>query len=158
MFSALDFKTISAKNGFTLLELLTVIIIMSVVLTLAYPRITQSNTALLQAHNSILWVLRKSRQTALSLSHHDQYVLVDIEKNTVRSYLINTVVNGKKVLLTLSLPNSIIILKGRGNISFDFLGETSATNDEMIEIIFANSKQPQKNNQTIILTAGGYAY
>ena len=106
----------------------------------------------------ILWVLRKSSQTALSLSDRDQYVLVDIENNTVRSYLINTVVNGKKELLTLSLPNSIIILKGRGNISFDFLGETSATNDEMIEIILANSKQPQKNNQTIILTAGGYAY
>jgi prepilin-type N-terminal cleavage/methylation domain-containing protein len=53
MFLALDFKTISAKNGFTLLELLAVIIITSVVLTLAYPRITQSNTALLQAHNSI---------------------------------------------------------------------------------------------------------
>jgi prepilin-type N-terminal cleavage/methylation domain-containing protein len=158
MFLALDFKTISAKNGFTLLELLTVIIITSVILTLAYPRITQSNTALLQAHNSILWVLRKSRQTALSLSHHDQYVLVEIDKNTLRSYLINTVVNSKNELATLLLPNSIIILKGRGQVSFNFLGEASVTDNAEIEITLANLQQPKKDTETIILTAGGYAY
>jgi prepilin-type N-terminal cleavage/methylation domain-containing protein len=158
MFLALDVKTSSAKNGFTLLELLAVIIITSVVLTLAYPRITQSNTALLQAHNSSLWMLRKSRQTALSLSHHDQYVLVEIDKNTLRSYLINTVVNSKNELATLLLPNSIIILKGRGQVSFNFLGEASVTDNAEIEITLANLQQPKKDTETIILTAGGYAY
>lgn len=158
MFLALEFKCINSKNGFTLLELLAVIIISGVIFTIVYPRFTQSNTALLQTHNSILWMLRKSRQTAMSHGQNMQQVLIDIDKKSMISYLVSPSLKYKKELSKISLPNSIIILKGRGEIKFNALGEINGINKANIEITLADITQPKKSNHTIILTDGGYAY
>lgn len=158
MFLALEFKCINSKNGFTLFELLAVIIISGVIFTIVYPRFTQSNTALLQTHNSILWMLRKSRQTAMSHGQNMQQVLIDIDKKSMISYLVSPSLKYKKELSKISLPNSIIILKGRGEIKFNALGEINGINKANIEITLADITQPKKSNHTIILTDGGYAY
>jgi prepilin-type N-terminal cleavage/methylation domain-containing protein len=158
MFSVLLSKHINIKNGFTLLELLTVIMISGVMLAVAYPRFTQSNTALLQTHSRILWILRNSRETALTFSHDDQQVFIDIDKKTVRSYLVNSALNDKKELSSFVLPSSIIILKGRGKIRLNYLGEINSKNNKMLEITLVDIHQPKKNTKTIILMDGGYAY
>lgn len=137
------------SNGFSLLELVAVLMIISVLAVTALPRFTFNENNTLLAKQQVIDALRHSRELALARARTDTDIHFVISASTIDVREAGVSVRLPNVTYPISLPNDITVSRGRGLIVFDQLGQS---NSVLIEV--SNGEV----SETVILTRGGYAY
>ncbi len=136
-------------RGFTLVELIAVIVITGVLLTIVSVRFLNINTDIIRAKFDVIAAFQHARQVALSRADTDIAVSVIVSTNSidVREGAHSMVFSAN--YYPLQLPLDITVVVGTGMVVFDRLGGTTAN---IIQL--SNGIQIQ----TITITDGGYAY
>ncbi|MGH1486118.1 MAG: pilus assembly FimT family protein [Cellvibrionaceae bacterium] len=135
--------------GFTLVELIAVIVIASVFFITLSLRFPNNNTQMILAKNQVLSSLRYARQIALSRAQTDSSVsfilssnLIDLREGSISVTLPDDV-------FPIVLPEGITVVQGAGIYIFDRLGNTTANTIRLSD---------GENLEDIVVSEGGYAY
>jgi len=142
-------KTIRSHSGFSLLELVAVLIITSVLAITVIPRFSINNDDLLVAKKSVLDALRHSRGIALARAQTNSSIRFIASASTIDIREDGASVKFLDVDYPLSLPTGITIRGAPILLTFDTLGGSTSS---LIEITDGNVLE------RVTLTGGGYAY
>lgn len=138
------------SSGFSLIELIAVIILLGIISVVALPRFYSTDAAAIQsARDQVLSAFFTAQQLAMARASTSNTIQV----NVVASGL-NVTENGAPVVATggtypLTLPEGVIITAGTGTYAFDKLGRT-----EPGQIVMARGS----TSATVRVEASGYAY
>ncbi|MGH1440453.1 MAG: prepilin-type N-terminal cleavage/methylation domain-containing protein [Cellvibrionaceae bacterium] len=136
-------------NGFSLLELIAVLMITSVLALTVLPRFTFNDNHILLAKQQIIDGLRHSRELALARAQTNTDIRFIVSASTIDVRQDGVSVRLPNVTYPINLPSDITVSRGRGFIVFDQLGQSSTA---LIEV--SNGER----SETVTLTRGGYAY
>lgn len=118
-------KAISA--GFSLIELIAVILVLSIISVFAYSRFSSSDIASVQTgRDQLLSSLTQAQQIAMARSSVTNSIQLTIDTNRL-----NLTENGTSLQLLSDnypedLPPGVTVTSGTGTLTFDKLGRTSA--------------------------------
>lgn len=146
--SSLVYKSLRC-NGFSLLELIAVLIITSVLALTVLPRFTFTDNPILLAKQRVIDGLRHARELALARAQTNTDIHFIVSASTIDVRESGVSLRLPNVTYPISLPSDITVSRGRGLIVFDQLGQS---NSAIIEV--SNGAV----SETITLTGGGYAY
>ncbi|WP_193744955.1 Tfp pilus assembly protein FimT/FimU [Marinimicrobium sp. LS-A18] len=138
------------SSGFSLIELIAVIILLGIISVVALPRFYNTDAAAIQsARDQVLSALFTAQQLAMARASTSNTIQV----NVVTSGL-NVTENGTPVAATggtypLTLPEGVTITTGTGTYSFDKLGRTDPG-----QIVMTRGS----TSATVRVEASGYAY
>ncbi len=138
------------QSGFSLVELIAVIIVLGVISVVTLPRFANSDAAAVQSsRDQALAALFTAQQIAMARASGDNPVQV-----TVASDRLNVTENGTPMVATggdypLILPEGVTITAGTGTYTYDKLGRTQAG-----QIVLSRGT----TSATIRVEASGYAY
>lgn len=136
-------------RGFSLFELIAVIVITSVLAITVIPRFSISDNNLQDAKDTVLTALRHSRELALARAQTNTSIRFISSATTIDIREEGNSVYFPGAVYPLNLPPNIRIQQGSGVIVFDKLGNTSAVTIEV-----GNGTE----SEVITLTGSGYAY
>ena len=133
--------------GFSLLELITIIVVLGTLAFFVLPRLQPSNASLLTSRDIIVAALSHGQQVAMARDSATNPITVIVGATTI-----DVRENGTSVVLPnadypVSLPNGVSVTTGTGTLSYDKLGRTNATS------LLLNG-----GGVTITIEASGYAY
>lgn len=138
------------SSGFSLIELITVIILLGVISVVAIPRFYSTDTAAVQsARDQALSAIFTAQQLAMARAGNTTTIELEVAANSL-----NVTENGAAVVATggsypLTLPEGVSVTAGIGTYSFDKLGRTDAS-----QIVLTRGS----TSATLRLEASGYAY
>ncbi len=141
---------VSNSSGFTLIELIAVIILLGVISVVALPRFYNTDTAAVQsARDQALSALFTAQQIAMARAGNGTTIQVDVDSTSL-----NVTENGTSVTATggtypLVLPEGVTVTAGTGTYIFDKLGRTDAG-----QIVLTRGS----TSATLRVEASGYAY
>lgn len=138
------------QKGFSLVELIAVIIVLGVISVVVLPRFANSDSAAVQsARDQALAALFTAQQIAMARASDDNPIRV-----TVTADRLNVTEDGSPVTATggtypLVLPEGVSISAGTGSYTYDKLGRTQSG-----QIVLSRGA----TSATIRVEASGYAY
>lgn len=136
--------------GFSLIELIAVILVLSIISVFAYTRFSSSDIASVQtARDQLLSSLSQAQQIAMARSSVGTSIQLAIDTNRL-----NLTENGTSLQLLSDnypedLPPGVTVTSGTGTLTFDKLGRTSAR---------AITLSRAGTSATVQLEASGYAH
>lgn len=138
------------SSGFSLIELVAVIIVLGVISVVALPRFYSTDVAAVQsARDQTLTAFFTAQQVAMARANDDNPVQLTVTANSL-----NVTESGTPVVATgssypVTLPQGTAITSGTGSYEFDKLGRTSSG-----QLIIERGS----TSATINVEATGYAY
>ena len=143
------FMNCRCQMGFTLLELIAVLIITGILAVSASVRFTTSDVDLQNAKSDLLAALIFARETAMARSDGSASIVVTTTSNSVDVRLNNSSISSTYEAYPLNLPSGVSISNGTGSLSFSALGEANAHSFTLTQGGFT---------ETITVSGVGYAY
>lgn len=133
--------------GFSLIELITVIVIAGALAFFALPRLQLSDTSLLAGRDTIIVALSHAQQVAMARDSTSNPITVVLNAGSV-----DVRENGASISLPgasypITFPNGVTITAGTGTLDYNKLGQTTASS------IALNGGQA-----TVTVEASGYAH
>jgi MSHA pilin protein MshC len=138
---------LSNEQGFSLVELVTTMVILGIVAFVAMPFLRTTDSSLLTSRDGIIAALSQAQQVAMARDSAANPVTLQVSASSisVQENGIDLVSPGAEY--PFNLPNGVSITGGLGTLQYDKLGRTTATT------ISLNSGQA-----TITVEASGYAH
>ncbi|WP_347330943.1 type II secretion system protein [Marinimicrobium locisalis] len=142
--------TLRAQRGFSLIELIAVIIVLGIISVVALPRFYSTDVAAVQsARDQTLTAFSTAQQLAMARASDANPIQITVSANSL-----NVTENGNSVTATgspypITLPQGVTITGGTGSYAFDKLGRTSEG-----QLVIARGS----TSATINVEASGYAY
>lgn len=133
--------------GFSLVELVTIIVVLGALAFFALPRLQPGNTALLTSRDTIVAALSQAQQVAMARDSATNPVTVVINANTIDVRENGASINLPNANYPITLPGGIAVTAGTGTLQYNKLGRTNATS------ISLNS-----GGAIITVEASGYAH
>ena len=140
-------KHTGITQGFSLLELVTIIVVLGALAFFALPRLRPSDTQLLTSRDTIVAALAHAQQIAMARDSATNPITVVVGVSTIDVQENGVSVDLPNVDYPLSFANGVSATAGTGTLSYDKLGRTAATT------INLNS-----GGATITVEASGYAH
>lgn len=140
----------SAARGFSLIELIAVIVIMGVISFMAVPRFANSDAAAVQsARDQAFSAFFSAQQLAMSRSSADNPIELVVSANSVdlREAGSSSKLPGGDYPFT--FPSNVTVTSGTGSYSYDKLGRTTPG-----QVTFSRGSV----SATIIVEASGYVH
>ncbi len=148
--AALSNQLEKRQRGFSLIELIAVIIVLGVISFVVLPRFTSTDVAAVQsARDQVLGALFTAQQLAMARASDDNTLRVIIDADSLNVTENGTSVNQAGANFPLALPSGVTITAGTGTYDYDKLGRTSSA-----QIVLARGS----TSATVNLEASGYAY
>ncbi len=133
--------------GFSLIELVTIIVVLGALAFFALPRLRPSDAGLLTSRDTIVAAFAHAQQIAMARDSATNPITVVVNANTIDVQENGTSVDLPNVDYPLSFANGISATSGTGTISYDKLGRTSATTIQL-----------NSGGASISIEASGYAH
>ncbi|MEX1032458.1 MAG: hypothetical protein WDZ30_03790 [Cellvibrionaceae bacterium] len=133
--------------GFSLIELVTIIVVLGALAFFAMPRLRVSDSSLLTSRDAIIAALSHAQQVAMARDSAANPVTLVATANLIEVRENGEVVTSPGAEYPLTFPNGVSITGGIGTLDYDKLGRTAAT------AISLNNGQA-----TVTVEASGYAY
>lgn len=133
--------------GFSLIELITIIVVLGALAFFTLPRLRPDHASLLSSRDIIIAAIAHGQQAAMARDSSSNPITIVISANSIDVQENGNSVDLPNVDYPLSLPNGISITAGTGTLAFDKLGQTSATT-----IVLNNG------GATVSVEASGYAH
>ncbi|GAB1266084.1 hypothetical protein NBRC116493_17020 [Aurantivibrio infirmus] len=140
-------RRIGRSHGFSLVELITVLVIVSALSFVVLPRLRISDSSLLTSRDKIVAALTHAQQIAMARDSASNPITFVVSANSVDVRENGSSVDLPGVDYPLAFANGVSATAGTGTLSYDKLGRTSAT------VISLNNGQV-----TITVEASGYAH
>lgn len=142
--------TAQGQRGFSLLELVAVIVVLSVISVVALPRFYNTDVAAVQsARDQALTAFFTAQQLAMARASDDNPIQITVTENSLNVTESGTSVVAAGSAYPIILPQGVAITSGIGNYDFDKLGRTSAGQLTI---------ERGSTSATINVEASGYAY
>jgi type II secretory pathway pseudopilin PulG len=135
------------QRGFTLLELTSILLLMSVLAALAISKAVNAPAALLTGRDGIVAALSHAQQIAMARDSAANPITFQINADSVAVQESGADAVSPGAEYPFSLPNGVSVTGGLGTLHYDKLGRTTPT------VISLNSGQA-----TITVEASGYAH
>ena len=133
--------------GFSLIELVTIIVIIGALAFFALPRLQLTDTSLLTSRDIIVTALSHAQQVAMARDSASNPITVELTVNAIDVRESGASVSLPAVTYPMMLPSGIAVTAGTGTFDYDKLGQTAATS------IVLNGGQA-----SITVEASGYAH
>lgn len=140
---------IRRQSGFTLLELITVMIITGILGVTAMVKFSESGVALQAAKSDVVAAFITAREIAMARSDGNSSVTLLLTSTSVDVQINNVSINASSQRYPLTLASNVSITAGTGVLAFNILGETTATFVTLEEDSFSDR---------ITVSMVGYAY
>ena len=134
-------------RGFSLIELVTIIVVLGALAFFALPRLRTSDASLLTSRDAIVAALAHAQQAAMARDSASNPITVVVSANSVDVQENGASIDLPNVNYPINFPNGINITAGIGTLTYDKLGRTGAT------VIALNN-----GGATITVEASGYAH
>ncbi len=138
-----------SANGFSLIELVAVIVIVGVLAITISVRYSNNNIQLIHSQSDVMAALRHARQIALARAESDTQVVVIALPNSIDLQENAASIRFSGTQYPLIFPSGITLTQGRGRFVFDRLGSTRS---DIIQLTDGNS------TQQITVAGSGYVY
>lgn len=140
----------SRSTGFSLVELIAVIVVLGVISFVALPRFANTDAAAVQsARDQALSAFFTAQQLAMSRGGQDNPVALVVSAGQIDVTEGGASVNQAGANFPFNLPEGVRITAGVGRYDYDKLGRTQPG-----EVTFAKGS----TSATLVLEASGYAY
>ena len=136
-----------AAQGFTLIELITVIVILGVLSFFMLPRLNISDSSLLSSRDSLVAAANHAQQIAMARDSAANPITLVVNTNSVDVRENGISVNLPGVEYPIAFENGVSATSGSGVLSFDKLGRTTSTTISL-----------NGGAATVTIEASGYAY
>lgn len=113
--------------GFTLLELITVILVLGILTFFALPKLRISDSGLLASRDLIVTAASHAQQAAMARASNTNPITLTLSAQSIDVRENGSSVTWPGVNYPVNLPNGISVTAGQGTLSFNKLGETTAT-------------------------------
>lgn len=133
--------------GFSLLELVTIIVVLGALAFFALPRLRPSDASLLTSRDIIVAALAHAQQAAMARDSAANPITVVLSANSIDVQENGVSIDLPNIDYPLVLPNGIAISSGIGTLQYDKLGRTNPTT------ISLNS-----GGATVTVEGSGYAH
>lgn len=133
--------------GFSLIELLSVIVMLGIISFIALPKLRISDSSVMTSRDMIVAALSHAQQIAMARDSAINPVTIVLTSSSIDIRENGSSINFPGVEYPFTLPNGVTISSGTGTLQFDKLGQTSATT------ISLNS-----GSALITVEENGYAY
>jgi MSHA pilin protein MshC len=133
--------------GFSLLELVTIIVVLGALAFFALPRLRPSDASLLTSRDTIVAALSHGQQAAMARSSASNPITVVVNSTSIDVQESGVSIDLPNINYPIALPNGVTVTAGTGTLQYDKLGRTSATS------ISLNS-----GGAMITVEASGYAH
>lgn len=133
--------------GFTLIELVTIIVILGALAFFAMPRLRVSDSSLLTSRDAMIAALSHAQQIAMARDSASNPVTLVVTASSIDVQESGTVVVSPGADYPLTFPSGISVTSGLGTLDYDKLGRTSAT------VISLNG-----GKASVSVEESGYAY
>jgi prepilin-type N-terminal cleavage/methylation domain-containing protein len=140
---------LKSSLGFSLVELVAVLVIASVVFVIAIAKLPENNLSILRSKNDVIMTIRYARQLALIRAQTDTTFSVIISSSSIDLREDNNSLVLPGIRFPLTFPTDLTITQGQGTLYFDRLGNT----DETL-IQFTDGSYTER----VEVTGAGYAY
>lgn len=130
--------------GFTLIELVAIVVILGALAFFAMPRLRVTDSSLLTSRDAIIAAASHAQQIAMA---RDSAISLVVGANSVEVQENGTIVASPGADYPLTFPSGVAVTGGLGSLDYDKLGRTSAT------IISLNGGQV-----AVAVEASGYAH
>ncbi len=142
--------TLRAQRGFSLLELIAVIIVLGVISVVATSRFSNTDVAAVQsARDQALTAFFTAQQLAMARASDANPIQITVTANSLNVTESGTSVTSTGTPYPITLPQGVTITSGTGSYSFDKLGRTSEG-----QLVIARGS----TSATINVEASGYVY
>ncbi len=137
------------QTGFTLVELLAVMIIVGILAATVSVRFSPSDIDLQAAKSDVLAALIFARETAMARTDGNSSIQFIATSTTVDVRINNTSISSGHETYPLTLKDGVTISAGAGTVSFNTLGETASHSFTLEQDAFSS---------TVTISGVGYAY
>ncbi len=132
--------------GFSLLELVAVIVLLGILSSFLLPRLRTSDAALLTQRDLIITTLNRAQQIAMARDSASNPITVVIASESIDIRENGVSISQPGFEYPLIMPAGITITAGTGVLNYDKLGQTSATTIAL------------NGNNSILVEESGYAH
>lgn len=137
----------SRELGFTLVELVAILVVMGALAFFAMPRLRISDSSLLTSRDAIIAALSHAQQIAMARDSASNPVTLVVTSSSIEVQENGAIVTSPGADYPLTFPSGVSITGGLGTLEYDKLGRTSPS------AISLNGGQA-----TVSVEASGYAY
>lgn len=138
-------------GGFSLLELMAVILVIAIISVVAYPRFADSDIAAVQtARDQILSAVTYAQQTAMARSSASNTIQLVVNSNSLDVTENRASLQPYQGAYLETLPTGVVVTSGTGTLTFDKLGRA----DSARSITLSRGG----TSTTIQVEASGYAH
>ncbi|MGH1469852.1 MAG: pilus assembly FimT family protein [Cellvibrionaceae bacterium] len=116
------------KNvGFSLIELISVIVMLGIISFFALPKLRVSDSSVMTSRDMIIAALSHTQQIAMARDSSSNPVTIVFTSSSIDVRENGMSINFPGVSYPFSLPNGVTISSGTGTMNYDKLGKTSST-------------------------------
>ena len=116
-----------SSKGFSLLELITIIVVLGALAFFALPRLRPSDTSLLTSRDTLVAALTHAQQIAMARDSASNPITAVITTSSIDVQENGSSVDLPNIDYPISLPNGVSVTGGVGILNYDKLGRTSPT-------------------------------
>ncbi len=136
-------------RGFSLVELVAVIVIVGVLVITGSTRYSSDGIQLIRAKSDVMAALRHARQIALARARNDTQIVVIASSDSIDVQESAASIRFSDAEYPIRFPSSITLTQGRGRFVFDRLGNTRPDTIQLTD---------GSTTEQITVAGSGYAY